>query len=92
MGPSGSQIPAAITGVRLRVVARLFSAKVEDGIIVPDVELPDGTTVTVVVDDVEDEYVLTAEEETALDEAIAEADRGDGVTAAELMVELRQLH
>jgi len=73
-------------------VARLFSAKVEDGIIVPDVELPDGTTVTVVVDDVEDEYVLTAEEEAALEEAIAEADRGEGITATELMAELRQLH
>lgn len=73
-------------------MARLFSAKVEDGIIVPDVELPDGTTVTVVVDDVDDEYVLTAEEEAALEESISEADRGEGVTAAELMAELRQLH
>jgi hypothetical protein len=59
----------------------VFSAKVKGGVIVAeDVDLPEGTTVTVVVDDPEDDYAeLTAEEAAELEAAIAEADRGEGV-------------
>ena len=63
------------------MVKGTFSAKVKDGAIaVKDVELPEGATVTVVVDDPEDDHAeLTAEEEAELEAAIAEADRGEGV-------------
>lgn len=59
----------------------MFSAKVKGGVIVAeDVDLPEGATVTVVVDDPEDDYAeLTAEEEAELEAAIAEADRGEGL-------------
>lgn len=59
----------------------VFCAKVKDGVIVAeDVDLPEGATVTVVVDDPEDDYAeLTAEEAAELEAAIAEADRGEGV-------------
>lgn len=56
----------------------MFSAKVMGGVI-EDVDLPEGATVTVVVDDPEDDYdELTAKEEAELEAAIASADRGEG--------------
>jgi hypothetical protein len=61
----------------------MFSAKVKDGVIVAeDIDLPEGATVTVVLDedtanDNADE--VTAEQLDELDEAIAEADRGEGI-------------
>jgi predicted DNA-binding antitoxin AbrB/MazE fold protein len=59
----------------------MFSAKVKGGVIVAeDVDLPEGATVTVVVNGPEDDYAeLTAEEAAELEAAIAEADRGEGV-------------
>lgn len=61
----------------------MFSAKVKGGVIVAeDVDLPEGATVTVVLDqdaanDQADE--ATPEQLAELDEAIAEADRGEGI-------------
>ena len=72
----------------------MFTAKVKDGKLVVDpvVELPEGATVTVLVDnDADDDDVeLTAEEEAELDEAIAEADRDDWIPAEQVIAELRR--
>jgi hypothetical protein len=65
-------------------VSTVFSAKVQDGVIVvDDVELPEGATVTVVLDETaannDDADDVTSEQLAELDEAIAEADRGEGL-------------
>ena len=72
----------------------VFSAKVEGGVIVAEgIELPEGATVTVTVDEPGDGYAeITAEEESALDAAIADADRGEGVVWDSVRDELRRRH
>ncbi len=68
-----------------------FSAKVQGGVIVAQgVELPEGATVTVVLDDdtANDNVDATPEQLADLDEAIAEADRGEGVPWATVRAEL----
>lgn len=53
---------------------------------------PDGTAVNfVVVPDDNEEYELTPEEEDALEQSIAEIERGECVTAEELLEELRTM-
>lgn len=70
----------------------MFSAKVKDGVIVAeDIDLPEDATVTVVLDedtanDNADE--VTAEQLDELDEAIAEADRGEGIPWETVRAEL----
>ena len=72
----------------------MFSAKVKGGVLVAeDVDLPEGATVTVVVDNPDDDYAeLTAEEEAELEAAIAEADRDEGVPWEIVRVQLRRKH
>jgi hypothetical protein len=64
----------------------VFTALVKGGTIVPDegVALPEGARVTVIADEREAPIELTPQQERELDESIAEADRGDVVSAAEL--------
>ena len=79
---------------------QVFSARVRGGAIVLEdgVTLPEGTTVTVVADlgagafetPPEEEFELTAQQEAELAESIAEAERGDVITAAELLERLRR--
>ena len=57
-------------------------------ILVEGIELPEGLTVTVLTPEPDEEIRLTAEEETELLEAIAEADRGETVSAEELCARL----
>jgi hypothetical protein len=66
---------------------QIFSAQVRDGVILIEdgVTLPEGTTVTVIAGEAEDPFELTAAEEAEFSEAIAEAERGDVITAAELL-------
>jgi hypothetical protein len=71
----------------------MFSAKVKGGVIVADgVDLPDGASATVVVDDpAADEYAdLTPAEEAELETAIAQMDRGEGVPWETVFAELRR--
>lgn len=72
----------------------MFTAKVKDGQLVVDpvVELPEGATVTVLVNDDagDDDLELTAEEDAELDEAIAEADREGWIPAEQVIAELRR--
>jgi hypothetical protein len=77
-------------------MSMMFTAKVKDGKLVVDpvVELPEGATVTVLVDndadDDDDDVELTAEEEAELDEAIAEADRDGWIPAEQVIAELQR--
>jgi hypothetical protein len=65
---------------------QIFSAWVKGGAIVPDegVTLPEGSRVTVIADDREALLELTEAQEAELAESVAEADRGEVVSAAEL--------
>jgi uncharacterized lipoprotein YbaY len=73
-------------------VSTVFSAKVKGGVIVAeDIDLPEGATVTVVLDeDTANDNAddVTSEELAELDEAIAEADRGEGVPWETVRAEL----
>lgn len=75
-------------------MSMMFTAKVKDGRLVADpaVELPEGATVTVLVDDDADgdELELTPEEEAELDDAIAEADHDGWIPAEQVITELRR--
>lgn len=66
---------------------QVFSARVQGGTIVPDddVVLPEGSRVTVIVGDTDVAFQLSADDEAALLASIAEADRGDVVSADELL-------
>ena len=66
---------------------QVFTARVRGGAIVPEdgVTLPEGTTVTVIADDRQGALELTEAQEAELAESIAEADRGEVITAAELL-------
>ncbi len=66
---------------------QVFTALVKGGAIVPDeaIELPEGSRVTVIADEREAPVELTAEQEAELAESIAEADRGDVISAAEVL-------
>ena len=66
---------------------QVFTAWVKGGAIVPDegVDLPEGSRVTVIADDREASFELTAAQEAELAESIAEADRGEVISAAELL-------
>jgi hypothetical protein len=66
---------------------QVFSARVRGGAIIPEdgVSLPEGTQVTVIAGEAEATVELSAAQEAELSESIAEADRGDVITAAELL-------
>ena len=66
---------------------QVFTARVQGGAIVPDqgVQLAEGSRVTVIADEAEAPFELTAAEEAELAESIAEADRGEVISAAELL-------
>ena len=66
---------------------QVFTARVQGGAIVPEdgVELAEGTRVTVIAGDAQAVFELTAAQEAELAESIAEADRGDVISAAELL-------
>jgi hypothetical protein len=65
---------------------QVFTARVKGGAIVPDegVELPEGSRVTVIADERDAPLELTPEQDAELAESIAEADRGDVISAEEL--------
>jgi hypothetical protein len=75
-------------------MSMMFTAKVKDGRLVVDpiVELPEGATVTVLVDDGadRDDLELTPQEDAELDAAIAEADRDGWIPAEQVIAELRR--
>lgn len=74
-------------------MSRVYSARVLGGVVVPDdVTLPDGTAVTIAVNDEREiEVELTPAELAALDEAIADADRSESVSSTVVLAELDQI-
>jgi hypothetical protein len=83
-----------LAGIRARYTMTMlvFSARVRGGTIVPEegVTLPEGTQVTVMADDQAQAFDVSPEEERELLEAIAEAERGETVRAADLLERLRR--
>ena len=73
------------------MTVRVFPGRVEDGKIVPDgdVSLTEGTTVTVIVDGLEESFSLPREQEAQLLDAIDEVDRGEVISAADLLNRLK---
>lgn len=77
-------------------MVRIFSARVQDGVIVAEgLDLPNGTLVTVAANDAEAECDLAPEEMAELDAAIAEADAGDDselVSHEAVLASLDEIH
>jgi hypothetical protein len=74
-------------------MSRVYSARVGGGVVVPDgVTLPDGTVVTIAVNDGrEAEVELTPAGLAELDDAIADADRSESVSSAVVLAELDRI-
>jgi hypothetical protein len=69
---------------------KILQGRVVGGRIVVEGDLPgEGEKVTIVTEGDEAPYRLSLEEEAALEEADAEISRGDFVTVAELLAEMR---
>ena len=71
-------------------MSRVYSARVQGGVVIPEgVTLPDGSAVTIAVNDEREAAVdLTPAELAELDDAIAEADRSESVPSAVVLAEL----
>jgi hypothetical protein len=68
----------------------MLSAKVVDGHLdLPEGELEDGVTVTILVPEPGGGFELNDEQRKELLEALAEADRGEGVDGRQILDELR---
>jgi hypothetical protein len=71
---------------------QVFSARVRGGAIIPEdgVTLPEGSKVTVIADGDEKGFEVSPQEESELLEAIAGVERGETVSAEELLARLRR--
>ena len=68
---------------------KLMTARVVNGHIdLPDEFLPEGSTVTVLLPEDPSEPELSESQRRELDQAVAEADRGEGVDGWQLLEEL----
>jgi hypothetical protein len=74
-------------------MSRVYSARVRGGVVVPEgVTLPDGTVVTIAVNDERDADIeLTPAELAELDAALADADRSESVSSAVVLSELDRI-
>lgn len=71
---------------------QLATGTVIDGkIVVEGATLPDGTVVTILARDADETFELPPELETELAASIAEADRGETISAAELLERLPRI-
>lgn len=61
---------------------------VEGKVVVEGLDLPDGSTVTVLTREAAGDVHLSPEDEADLQEAMAEADRGETISAEELFARL----
>jgi hypothetical protein len=69
----------------------ITTAKVNNGVIQIDgQDLPDGTTVTLLANEGDETFELDAAQEAELLAAIAEAERGELVSASELLGQIRR--
>jgi hypothetical protein len=67
---------------------RIASGKVIDGKIIYEGELPEGAEVTLLAHDVEETFEVTPELKAVLLESIAQCERGDTISADELIREM----
>jgi len=68
----------------------MATGKVVDGKVVVDGDpLPEGITVAIYYEDEADDFHLSPEQLAQLDEAIAQADRGEGIPAEDVLSELQ---
>jgi hypothetical protein len=68
---------------------KMLSARVVDGHLdVPEGELEEGATVTILVPEHDGDFELTAKQQEELRQAVAQADRGEGVDGWKLLEEL----
>jgi hypothetical protein len=68
---------------------QIASGKVVDGQVVVEGELPEGSDVTLLAFDGEEEFQVGAELEAVLLESIAQGQRGETISAGELLREMR---
>ena len=68
---------------------QITSGKVVDGRVELEAELPEGTEVTVLVRDSEETFEADPELEAVLLESIAQGERGERISAEELLREMR---
>jgi len=68
---------------------QITSGKVVDGRVELEAELPEGTEVTVLARDSEETFEVDAELEAVLLESIAQGQRGERVSAEDLLREMR---
>jgi len=68
---------------------QIASGKVVDGQVVVEGELPEGSDVTLLAFDGEEEFQVGAELEAVLLESIAQGERGETISAKELLREMR---
>lgn len=70
---------------------KLLSARVIDGQLdLPEGTLEEGVTVTLLVPEQNEGFELTEEQQEELAQALAEADRGEGVDGWQFLAELRR--
>jgi hypothetical protein len=70
---------------------KMLTAKVIDGHLdLPEGTIEEGQTVTILVPEPEGGFELTDEQQQELAQALAEADRGEGMDGWQLLAELRQ--
>ena len=69
---------------------KMLTARVVDGRLdLPAGALEEGATVTILVPEQDQAFELTEEQERELTQALAEADRGEGIDGSQLLGELR---
>jgi hypothetical protein len=68
----------------------ITTGQVQNGAIEVDNSLPEGAKVTILVHEDDETFEVSAEDEAKLLAAIAEAERGDGLSASQLLQELQQ--
>ncbi len=68
---------------------QIASGKVVNGRVVVDAELPEGADVTLIALDGEESFEVSPELEAILLESIAQGERGETISAEELLDELR---
>ncbi len=70
---------------------KLLTAKVIDGQLdLPEGVLEEGATITLLVPEEDEDFELTEEQQEELAQALAEADRGEGVDGWQFLAELRR--
>lgn len=70
---------------------KLLTAKVIDGRLdLPEGVLEEGVTITLLVPEGDEDFDLTEEQQEELAQALAEAERGEGVDGWQFLAELRQ--